>query len=173
MRALIHVAQQKQVLPRILEAVDLVNNAQKHVLFEKLHKHFDGQLRGRKIAIWGLSFKPRTDDIREAPSLVLINHLLEEGASIRVHDPVAQENVRAIYGERLTYCEQQYDALDQAEALCIVTEWNEFRNPNFALIRERMQAPVILDGRNLYSPDAMRELGFFYSGIGLGDDIHS
>ena len=172
-RALIHVAQQKQVLPRILEAVDLVNNAQKHVLFEKLHKHFDGQLRGRKIAIWGLSFKPRTDDIREAPSLVLINHLLEEGASIRVHDPVAQENVRAIYGERLTYCEQQYDALDQAEALCIVTEWNEFRNPNFALIRERMQAPVILDGRNLYSPDAMRELGFFYSGIGLGDDIHS
>jgi len=166
-RALISVAQRHEIEPRILTAVDTVNEAQKHVLFEKLERHFEGELKGRTIAIWGLAFKPRTDDIREAPSLVLIDRLLKAGANVRVHDPVAQNNVRAIFGDRITYWAKQYDALDGADALAIVTEWSEFRNPNFETIRRRMKQPVIFDGRNLYDPVALARLGFTYSGIGL------
>jgi len=166
-RALVSVAESKQVEPGVLRAVDRVNTAQKEVLFHKMHRHFEGALAGKLIAIWGLSFKPRTDDIREAPSLVLIDRLLAAKATVRVHDPVAQENVRAIYGERLAYCAHHYDTLDGADALAIVTEWNEFRNPDFAYLKHMMKQPVIFDGRNLYDPRRMRELGFVYSGIGL------
>jgi UDPglucose 6-dehydrogenase len=166
-RALVSVAESKQVEPGVLRAVDRVNTAQKEVLFHKMHRHFEGALAGKLIAIWGLSFKPRTDDIREAPSLVLIDRLLAAKATVRVHDPVAQENVRAIYGERLAYCAHHYDTLDGADALAIVTEWNEFRNPDFAYLKHKMKQPVIFDGRNLYDPRRMRELGFVYSGIGL------
>jgi UDPglucose 6-dehydrogenase len=166
-RALMHVAEQNSVVPRILAAVDEVNNAQKQVLFRKVHTRFSGQLTGRTIALWGLAFKPRTDDIREAPALSLIDGLLASGARIRVHDPIAMENVRKIYGDRLTYCEKQYDALEGAQALVIVTEWNEFRNPDFDLMRAKLDPQVIFDGRNLYDPSRMRELGFEYSGIGL------
>ena len=147
--------------------MDETNNEQKNVLFQKLKKHFDGDLHGRTIAVWGLSFKPRTDDIREAPSLVLIERLLESGASVKVSDPVAMENVRAELGDRITYCEHHYDACEGADALAIVTEWNEFRNPDFDYIRLKMKSPVIFDGRNLYDRHKMARRGFHYAGIGL------
>ncbi|MGE3316099.1 MAG: UDP-glucose/GDP-mannose dehydrogenase family protein [Planctomycetaceae bacterium] len=166
-RALVAVAHAKGMEPRVLESVDQVNNAQKEVLFSKLSRHFGGNLKGKSIAVWGLSFKPRTDDIREAPSLVLIDRLLEAGAKVRVHDPVAAENVKEIYKTKLEYFDHHYDALDGADALAIVTEWNEFRNPDFAYLKHKMKSPVIFDGRNLYDPAKLRELGFYYSGIGL------
>jgi UDPglucose 6-dehydrogenase len=124
------------------------------------------------VAIWGLAFKPRTDDIREAPALVLIDRLLGAGADVRVHDPVAQDNVKRLYGDRITYCEQQYDTLDGADALAIVTEWNEFRNPDFDLMKKKLKQPVIFDGRNLFDPEKMSSLGFTYSGIGLETPRH-
>ena len=166
-RALISVAGRNEIEPRILQSVDDVNEAQKEVLFQKLHKHFHGDLSGRVIAIWGLAFKPRTDDIREAPALVLIDRLLKAGAAVRVHDPVAMENVRKQYGDKLTYCSVPNDALDGADALAIVTEWNEFRNPDFDTIRKKLRSPAIFDGRNLFNPEKMRRMGFTYSGIGL------
>lgn len=166
-RALISVAERSGVQPRVLRAVDDVNVAQKEVLFSKLQAHLGSRLRESTVAIWGLSFKPRTDDIREAPALVLIDRLLEYGVTIRVHDPVAMDNVRKLYGDRLVYCQQPYDTLDEADALAIVTEWNEFRAPNFDVMRSRMRSPVIFDGRNLFEPARMQELGFQYSGIGL------
>lgn len=166
-RALIAVSEKHGLKPQVLEAVDEVNDHQKHVLFHKLDQHFQGELAGRKIAIWGLSFKPRTDDIREAPSLVLIEHLLKAGATVTVHDPVAIENVKAIYGDRLTYCAHHYDTLEGADALCILTEWQEFRNPDFEYLMHKLKAPVIFDGRNLWDPQQMAARGFTYSGIGL------
>jgi UDPglucose 6-dehydrogenase len=166
-RALVAVAAQQGMEARILKTVDQVNNLQKDILYQKISQHFDGKLKGRTIAIWGLSFKPRTDDVREAPSLVLIDRLLAEGAIVRVHDPVAHENVKAIYGDRLTYCDHHYDTLENADALAIVTEWNEFRTPDFNYIKHKMKAPVIFDGRNLYDPTNMRDAGFTYSGMGL------
>ncbi len=166
-RALIDAARKVEIETTILRSVDAVNDAQKHVLFEKIKAHFRGGLKGRTIAVWGLSFKPRTDDIREAPALVLIDHLLDAGAIVRVHDPVAMPNVKKLYGERLIYCEKQYEVLEGAEALAIVTEWNEFRTANFELIRETLREPVIFDGRNLYQPADMQRLGIRYSGIGL------
>ena len=166
-RALMRVAEQHDVNPRILQAVDDVNLAQKEVLFQKLRQHFQDRLSGRTIALWGLAFKPRTDDIREAPSLVLIDQLLHAGAQVRVHDPVAMPNVRKLYGDRIAFSELQYDALDGADALAIVTEWNEFRTPDFDVMRRRLRSPVIFDGRNLYDPTRLQELGFVYSGIGL------
>jgi UDPglucose 6-dehydrogenase len=166
-RALVAVSQNKHLVPRILQAVDEVNDQQKHVLFHKLNQHFGQDLKGKRIAVWGLSFKPRTDDIREAPSLVLINHLLEAGVQVRVHDPVAQEHVKAIYGEKLTYCDHHYDTLDAADALCVVTEWQEFRNPDFEYMKHKLVQPVIFDGRNLWDPKQMAARGFTYFGIGL------
>jgi UDPglucose 6-dehydrogenase len=166
-RALIDAADKRRLDARILKSVDAVNTAQKHVLFEKIVSHFGASLKGKTIAVWGLSFKPRTDDIREAPSLALIDELLAAGTVIRVHDPVAMPNVYAHYGAKLTYCEKQYEVLEGADALAIVTEWNEFRNANFELMRETMRQPVIFDGRNLYDPAQMQALGFTYSGIGL------
>lgn len=166
-RALVDAAAKTGVETRILKSVDDVNTAQKHVLFDKIRRHFGEQLNGRTIALWGLSFKPRTDDIREAPALNLIDSLLAAGAAVRVHDPVAIPNVRQMYGDRLTYCDQQYEVLAGADALAIVTEWNEFRNANFEQMRQQMRSPVIFDGRNLYDPAKMKALGFAYSGIGL------
>lgn len=166
-RALMNVAERCDVDPRILSAVDEVNNAQKQVLFRKVQNYFGSSLKGRTIALWGLAFKPRTDDIREAPALSLIDALLEAEAKVRVHDPIAMDNVREIYRDELIYCENMYDTLDEADALLIVTEWSEFRNPNFDLMRQLLLQPVIFDGRNLYEPSVMQQLGFEYSGIGL------
>lgn len=166
-RALAALAADYGVEPRILRTVDETNNQQKHVLFRKIREYFGGDLTGRTIAVWGLSFKPRTDDIREAPALVLIQSLLDAGAVVKVHDPVALENVRREIGDRITYCEHHYDACDGADAIAIVTEWNEFRNPDFDYIKLKMKTPVIFDGRNLYDRTKMASRGFYYSGIGL------
>ena len=170
-RAVIQVAKSVGGEAKILESVDAVNDAQKSVLFEKIAGYFDNDLSGKTIAVWGLAFKPGTDDIREAPSLVLIEKLLASGCKVRAHDPVAIENVRATFGDQVTFCDNQLDVLDGCDALAIVTEWKPYRNPDFESMRERMGAPVVFDGRNLYDPRKMRSQGFRYSGIGLaGDD---
>jgi UDPglucose 6-dehydrogenase len=150
----------------LLEAVDEVNQAQKRVLFQKIHKHYGARLKGSTLAIWGLAFKPRTDDIREAPALTLIDALLAEGVSLRVHDPEAMANIRALYGDRLVYCDRPYGTLEGADGLAIITEWQEFRHPDFELMRKLLRSPVLFDGRNLYEPPQMAELGFTYYSIG-------
>ena len=165
-RAVIHMAKQVGLPSAMMDAVDAVNQAQKDVLGRKITEHFEGALEGKTVAIWGLAFKPRTDDIREAPALVLIDQLLAAGASVRVHDPEALANVREIYGDRLIYCDRPYGALEQADALAIVTEWNEFRTPDFEIMQRLLRHPVIFDGRNLYDPAQMAELGFHYQAIG-------
>jgi len=152
--------------PALMVAVDLINESQKLALVEKIDRHFDGQVSGKTIAVWGLAFKPSTDDIREAPSLVLIDEMLRRGARLAVHDPEAMENVKSQYGDCLTYGSHPFDVLDGADALAINTEWSEFRHPDFAEIKRRMGQPVIFDGRNLYDPDQMRALGFAYYSIG-------
>ncbi|MDZ4689382.1 MAG: UDP-glucose/GDP-mannose dehydrogenase family protein [Planctomycetaceae bacterium] len=166
-RALVAKAESKGVAPQILRAVDEVNNQQKHVLSRKLQQHFGDNLKGRTLAIWGLSFKPRTDDIREAPALTLIDAMLAAGVTLRVHDPVAMENVKAIYGDKLTYCDHHYDALPGADALVICTEWPEFRNPDFDYVKHKLATPLVFDGRNLWEPQTMRDKGITYFGIGL------
>ncbi|NNJ26037.1 UDP-glucose 6-dehydrogenase TuaD [Planctomycetes bacterium LzC2] len=166
-RALMAVAEDTGMTSRILAAVDEVNDAQKTVLFEKVKAQLGEKLSGKTIGVWGLAFKPRTDDIREAPALVLIDSLLKAGATVQVHDPVAEANVKAIYGDKLIYGEHHYDAARDADLLCICTEWNEFRNPDFDYLKHAMAAPVILDGRNLFDPAEMAERGFTYEGIGL------
>jgi UDPglucose 6-dehydrogenase len=143
-----------------------VNACQKSVLLEKIIKHFAGKLVGLTIGVWGLAFKPSTDDIREAPSLVLIEGLLARGAKVRVYDPEAMENVRARYGARLEYCDQRDGVLDGADALAIVTEWKHFINPDFDAMRRAMRQPIIFDGRNLYRPERMKQAGFTYYSIG-------
>jgi UDPglucose 6-dehydrogenase len=165
-RAVIHMAQSKGLAARMMEAVDAVNESQKDVLFRKIHQHYNGALKDKTIAIWGLAFKPRTDDVREAPALVLIDSLLSVGAQLRVHDPEALANVRSVYGEKVAYCDRPYGALEQADALAVVTEWNEFRNPDFEVMRRLMREPVIFDGRNVYDPARITSLGFIYRGIG-------
>lgn len=165
-RALASMARQHGIDPRIMEAVDQVNSHQKQVLVQKVDSHFGDSLTGKRIAVWGLAFKPRTDDIREAPALILLDYLLEKGAVVQVHDPEAVDNVRAIYGNRLIYCEAAMDALNGAEALAINTEWKVYQNPDFDEMRTRMNGRVIFDGRNLYEPARMLEYGFTYYSIG-------
>jgi UDPglucose 6-dehydrogenase len=150
---------------RILRAVQAVNETQKTRIVGKMETHFT-DLRGRTIAIWGLAFKPRTDDMREAPAIAIIEQLLERGATVRAYDPEAMPTARRLFGDRITLCEKSYDALGGADALTIVTEWNEFREPNFARMLELMRRPVVFDGRNIYSPEHMRALGFTYVSIG-------
>jgi UDPglucose 6-dehydrogenase len=165
-RAMQSMARAFDVEPRILAAVDDVNVRQKTVLLSKILRHFAGQVDGRTLAIWGLSFKPRTDDIREAPALSLIDGLLEHEVRLQVHDPEAMDNVRHLYGDRLVYNERPYDALEGAEALAIMTEWKEFLHPDFSQMRRRMKTPLIFDGRNVYDPAQIRAAGFTYHSIG-------
>lgn len=165
-RALVAMAQQLEVDPTLLAAVDGVNQRQKHVIVDKLNDHFGGNLGGKKIAIWGLAFKPRTDDTREAPAMVLIDWLLDQGATIRVHDPEAMKNVQRQYGDKLVYSPLQMSALDGADALAIMTEWRDYHRPDFAEMKQRMNSPVVFDGRNLYEPSRMKAKGFRYYSIG-------
>ncbi|MCO6458036.1 MAG: UDP-glucose/GDP-mannose dehydrogenase family protein [Pirellulaceae bacterium] len=173
-RALASIATSLGLEPRILQAVDEVNTRQKSVLIQKISRHFSAGVggpagvSGRTIAVWGLAFKPRTDDIREAPALTLIDWLLAQGAAVAVHDPEAMPNVRRIYGDRLRYG-QMLEVLSGADALAINTEWTEFRHPDLAEMRALMRQPVIFDGRNLYQPDAVRRAGFTYYSIGRPD----
>ncbi|MDZ4712030.1 MAG: UDP-glucose/GDP-mannose dehydrogenase family protein [bacterium] len=150
----------------ILESVMKVNEEQKTIIVPKIKTFFNNDLKGKKIALWGLAFKPDTDDIREAPSLYIIDKLLAEGANISVYDPEAMENVRKILGDKIEYCKNHYDALIDADALVIATEWSVFRTPDFDKAAKNMKAKVIFDGRNLYDLKHMEELGFYYSSIG-------
>jgi UDPglucose 6-dehydrogenase len=150
---------------QILRAVEAVNKRQKATLVEKMERHFH-DLKGRTIALWGLAFKPRTDDMREAPAITVIQRLLALGASVRVYDPEATGTARRIFGDSIVYVQKSYDALEGADALAIVTEWNEFREPDFTRMRRLLREPVIFDGRNLYAPDHMKSVGFTYYSVG-------
>ena len=168
-RALASMARACGVEPRMLEAVDIVNEAQKNVLIQMIRQHFEGQsVRDRKFAIWGLAFKPKTDDIREAPSLVLIKWLLDEGAEVHLHDPEAMENVKQELAGRsgVYFHSVGLDAIRGADALAINTEWSEYRNPDFGELKQLMATPLIFDGRNLYDPQTLHRLGFTYHSIG-------
>ena len=170
-KALIKTAEQNGYDLRVLRAVEEVNASQKSVLFEKLHRYFKGKLKGKKIAIWGLSFKPQTDDMREAPSLVIIEKLIEAGAEVIAYDPVAVEEAKRRIGEDITYAKDQYEALIDAEALLLVTEWREFRFPNFTVMKKLMNKPLIFDGRNVYEPEEIYRQGFEYFSIGMGNPV--
>jgi len=165
-RAMKALAREKKMPMRILEAVDYVNEEQKRVPYQKLGQAFNDQIRGTKIAIWGLAFKPETDDIREAPAFVLIEKLTHTGAKVRVYDPQALDNARERLGDTVTYCEDAYLAASGADAVVIMTEWNEFKETDFDKLRSTMNGNVIIDGRNLFAPDTPAKAGFVYSSIG-------
>ena len=169
-KALEWTAREYRYQARLVQAVEAVNDDQKHALFNKIHRHYEGQLKGRTFALWGLAFKPNTDDMREAPSRVLMESLWKAGAAVRAFDPEAMDECRSIYGERddLTLCATPEEALNDADALVVVTEWKVFRSPDFELIRERLADRVIFDGRNIYSPAFVRRNGLKYYGIGRG-----
>jgi UDPglucose 6-dehydrogenase len=150
----------------ILDAVHRVNERQKGVLADKIIRHFGGNVRGKKIAVWGLAFKPGTDDIREAPALIVIDRLLAAGAKISGHDPVAHEAVQKVLGDKIEYAELNYDAAQGASAVALMTEWHQFRRPNFKRLKEIMAEPVLFDGRNVWDSEEVRGLGFTYYGIG-------
>ena len=151
---------------KILKSVMQVNRIQKSVMVEKVSNYFGKNLSGKTFALWGLAFKPNTDDIREAPALYIIDEMMEMGAKFRVYDPEAMANVKEIYGDRIHFCNDEYEALDGASALIIATEWNEFRTPDFAILKQKLAAPIIFDGRNLYPLDEMKANGFYYESIG-------
>ncbi len=168
-KALIRTARNYQYNLKVLEAVEAVNERQKSILFTKIFKHFQGRIKGKTFGIWGLSFKPMTDDIREAPSLTLINLLLEAGAGVRAYDPAAMEQTRRVLGDKIIYSEDPYDALVDADAMVLVTEWPEFRIPNFRVISKLLNHQVVFDGRNIYDPEELKEKGFTYYGIGISN----
>jgi UDPglucose 6-dehydrogenase len=165
-KALVRTARDSGACLRVLEAVEAVNDEQKHRLFQKLQQALGSELRGARVAVWGLAFKPNTDDMREAPAITLIEDLLAAGASVAAHDPVAMPEARRRLGNSIAFAETSYDALAAADALAIVTDWNEYRHPDFARIKSTLRRPVIVDGRNLYATAKMTELGFRYYSIG-------
>ena len=168
-KALIRTAREAQVPLSVLDAVEDANERQKQLLFAKLERALDGKLDGACIAVWGLAFKPQTDDMREAPALTLIDRLLEAGASVRAHDPAAMHEAKRRLGDRIEFADgNNYEALDGADALVVVTDWNEYRHPDFARIKQALRRPVVIDGRNLYDPAKMRSLGCTYDSIGRG-----
>jgi UDPglucose 6-dehydrogenase len=164
-QALMHFAAEKDYDFRILQAVETVNGCQKTRLLAKMRTHF-GSLKGKTVAVWGLAFKPRTDDMREAPSIPLIEGLVAAGVKVQAYDPEAVPVAKRIFGNRVSFASGNYDALKGADCLAIVTEWNEFRRPDFPRMRKLMREPVVFDGRNLYTPDQMKQNGFIYYSIG-------
>ena len=166
-KALAHTGIENGYPMRVIEAVEAVNEAQKNIVFEKLLRAFDGDLRGKVIAMWGLSFKPETDDMREAPSLVVIEKLIEAGAVVRAYDPIAMEETHRRIGDKVTYCKDMYEAVIDADALALLTEWKQFRMPSWSIIRKAMRNHVVVDGRNIYDPQELQDNGFTYSRIGL------
>jgi UDPglucose 6-dehydrogenase len=167
-KALLRTAQENKASLEVLDAVEEANERQKHRLFEKLSSVMPDGLRGSRVAVWGLAFKPQTDDMRESPALTLIESLLEAGATVVAHDPVAMPEARRRLGDRITYTESNYDALAGADALVVVTDWNQFRHPDFERIKSSLKRPIVIDGRNLYHPDKMAALGFTYRSMGRG-----
>jgi len=170
-KALIHAAVKASYDTAIMRGVEQVNDLQKRVLFDKLYQHFDGDISGRTFALWGLAFKPNTDDMREAPSRTIMELLFQHGARVQAYDPVAMPEAARLYPQQpaLTLCQQRDETLNQADGLIVVTEWNEFRSPDFSLIKDRLNEPVIFDGRNLYDPDYLGQLGFAHYAIGRGN----
>ncbi len=164
-KALIRTARDRKVEMRVVAAVDRANEAQKAILVPRIEAHLGG-LQGKTVAVWGLAFKPRTDDMREAPALAIVKALVAKGATVRGYDPKAGEVARRLLKDTVTLCARSYDAVEGADALLVVTEWNEFREPDFPRIRSLMRRPAIFDGRNIYNPQTLRELGFHYEGIG-------
>ena len=165
-KALVQTARQCETPLQVLEAVESANNRQKQKLFEKLSDAFGGQLSGATIAVWGLSFKPNTDDMRESPSLDLIESVLAAGASVVAHDPAAMDEAKRRLDARISYASTNYEALNGADALVIVTDWNEYRHPDFLRIKEMLKRPIVIDGRNLYTPEKLAKLGFTYRSFG-------
>lgn len=165
-KALARMAEEAGYNPEVVLAVDSVNAAQRERFFGKIAGFFADELDGRKIAVWGISFKPNTDDIREAPSLYVIGRLLESGCEVCVHDPVSMENARSVFGDGVNYVESYYDACEGADALVVHTEWSQYRQPNFEKMKKLMKTPAIFDGRNLYDGGKLRALGFSYFGVG-------
>ena len=165
-KALIRTADQNGYSMRVLKAVEEVNEQQKTVLFNKFLKHFNGDVKGRTVALWGLSFKPETDDMREAPALVLINLLVDAGVSVRVYDPIAMDECKRRVGDKVVYCKDMYDAGVDADALMLVTEWKEFRMPSWSVLKKAMREYAVIDGRNIYDRKELKENGFDYYKIG-------
>jgi UDPglucose 6-dehydrogenase len=164
-KALIRMGQEAGVALHVVEAVERTNEAQKALLAPRIAAHLGG-LAGRTVAVWGLAFKPRTDDMREAPAITIIESLLAGGARVRAYDPKAEEQARRVFGDRVMLCARAYEAVTGADALAVVTEWSEFREPDFAKIKTLMRHPAVFDGRNIYDPEVLRKLGFHYEGIG-------
>ncbi|NAS32689.1 nucleotide sugar dehydrogenase [Flavobacteriaceae bacterium R38] len=166
-QALIKTADENDYDLKVLKAVEAVNKSQKSILFDKINTHFEGNLKGKTIAIWGLSFKPQTDDMREAPSLEIINKLLSAGAKVKAYDPVALDEAKHHFGDAIDYYTDQYEALLEADCLAVLTEWSEFRVPNFKMIKRLLNTPIIFDGRNIYDKDEMEALDYYYHCIGI------
>jgi UDPglucose 6-dehydrogenase len=167
-QALIKTADENKYELKVLKAVESVNKVQKLVLFNKINSYFKGDLKDKTIAIWGLSFKPQTDDMREAPSLQIIKELLDAGAKVKSYDPVAIEEAKHHFGDTITYCEDQYEALIEADCLAVLTEWSEFKVPNFKIMKRLLNSPVVFDGRNIYEKEEMLAMGYEYDCIGIG-----
>lgn len=165
-KALIKIAQDTGVPSKILEAADDINKRQREIFIDKIFRHFDGNLRGKTFALWGLAFKPRTNDMREAPAITIIQRLLEAGASVTAYDPKAMGEAKTIIGDSVQYAQNSYEALSNADALILATEWNEFRRPDFEKMKNLLKNPVIFDGRNQYEPERMRQRGFEYISTG-------
>jgi UDPglucose 6-dehydrogenase len=172
-KALVHTGEQHGMEMSIAAAAEAANRAQPAVLIEKIEKYFDGKLKGKKFALWGLAFKPNTDDMREAPSLEIIHHLLARGASVAAHDPKSHTTARAVLGDSITYHDDAFEPLDGADGLVICTEWMEFRTPEFSRMAKLLREPVIFDGRNLYETDYLRDFGLEYYCIGRPDSARS
>lgn len=151
---------------KILDAVIKVNHEQRVRFYQKIYDHFNGDLEGMQVALWGLAFKPETDDIREAPSLYIIDKLLEAGAKVKAYDPEAMDNVKVLYGDRVNFCDTMYDTLEASDFLVVVTEWSAFRQPDFDKVKDSLKLPLIFDGRNLYNKDRIKDLGIVYQSIG-------
>ena len=167
-QALIRTAAENKYPLRILQAVEDVNYSQKEVIFNKIMKHFNGDIKGKTFGFWGLSFKPQTDDMREAPSLVIIDKLLNEGAGVKAYDPAAMNETKRILGDKIEYATDQYEAVIDTDALVLITEWPEFRMPNFRVMEKLLKEKLIFDGRNIYDPEEMEENGYVYYAIGTG-----
>lgn len=165
-KALIQTGKENGIPMPLLNAVDEVNQNQKSVLIPKILKHFEGSIQDKTIAVWGLAFKPKTDDMREAPSITIIQELLQHGARIKVYDPVAIEQAKLIFGGSVQYTDKNYDCIEDADALVLVTEWDEFRRPDWEKMKQLMNSPVIFDGRNVFDPERIRSNGFTYYSIG-------
>jgi UDPglucose 6-dehydrogenase len=165
-QGLLSTARRYELPLSIVQATDVANDRQKGYLFDRMHQHFKGELKGRLFGLWGLAFKPNTDDMREAPSLTLINQLLRAGARVQVYDPIARETAREVLQDTVRFCSSADEAAQDVDALCLLTEWNEFKNPHFEQLKSRMKQPVVFDGRNVFDPDSMQARGFMYYGVG-------